>query len=105
MNKGWSKNQLTSIIGGTWIVEPTDDWRCWNLAILPEGCVGQGTLFIAIDKERWLQGSGNRGVYGDWTDTHTNLPKHKNKIAGAIVERHIEGMDASSSPLLCRLIV
>lgn len=100
MHKGWPKNELTDIIGGKWIVEPADDWRCWNLAILPDGCVGPGTLFIAIDRDRFLKGSGNTGVYGDWTDTHTNLSKYQDRIAGAVVERHIEGMDPSIPQLL-----
>ncbi len=101
MQKGWSKNELTDIIGGKWIVEPADDWRCWNLAVSSAGCVGQGTLFVAIDRERWLQGTGNTGVYADWTDTHTTLHSFQNKIIGAVVERHIKELD----PFIPQLLV
>lgn len=101
MYKGWLKNELTDIIGGKWLVEPADDWRCRNLAVSSSGCEGPGTLFVAIDKDRWLQGTGNTGAYAEWTDTHTNLPQYQGKIGGAVVERHIKELD----PFIPQLLV
>lgn len=91
----WTADLLVDLLQGEWIVRPSQDWRCGNLAINEHGCVGNDTLFIAIDKERWLQGSGNRGVYADWTDTHTTVARFQKKIVGAVVERHIESLDPS----------
>jgi UDP-N-acetylmuramyl pentapeptide synthase len=98
--RGWSKDGLTNIIGGKWIVEPSEGWRCWDFAITDFGIVGDGTLFIAIDEERWARGSGNTGVYAGWSDTHTTLPAYQNKIVGAVVERFIEGLNPSIPQLL-----
>jgi UDP-N-acetylmuramyl pentapeptide synthase len=46
---------------------------------------------VAIDKETWLKGSRNTGIYSGWTDGHTVLPglvKDK-KISCAIVQRPV----------------
>ncbi len=100
LKEAWTSQSLQHLLDGKWVVEPRADWCCWNLAIGEYACVGPGTLFIAIDRDRWLQGSGNTGVYAAWTDTHITLPKFQKKIVGAIVEHYIEGLDPSIPQLL-----
>ncbi|MGG3887269.1 CapA family protein [Brevibacillus panacihumi] len=99
-DKAWTYDNLTQVLGGSWYHPPQENWGAYDIAINREGCGEPGTLFIAIDEERWHSGSGNTGVYAGWTDTHTLLPSFQEKVIGAIVERPIELLDKSIPQLV-----
>ncbi len=90
----YDKEKIQALLDGEWLVAPPENWQCDNFAINEAGCFGDNTLFIAIDRERWLKGSGNSGVYGNWEDTHKNLSRFQNKICGVIVEHYIDDLDS-----------
>lgn len=89
----YTAENLLKILGGTWFREPSQGWSAWDLAINRDGCQREGTLFVAIDEDRWHKGSGNRGKYEGWTDTHILLPRFQDRVVGAIVERPLENLD------------
>lgn len=96
----WTAEMLEDLLNGKWIIKPPPNWCCWNLAISEYACVGDGILFIAIDSERWVEGTKNTGAYAAWTDTHTILHRFQKKIVGVVAERHIRELDSSVPQLL-----
>ncbi|MFO3703163.1 hypothetical protein WER83_09745 [Staphylococcus felis] len=85
---------------GEWYRKPENDWFVDNITINPaqakmEFNKGHKVMFIAIDSDTWHKGSGNRGIYSGWTDTHTTVSNHQKYISGAIVARPIPELDPS----------
>lgn len=85
---------------GEWYRKPESDWYVDNITINPaqakmEFNKGHKVMFIAIDSDTWHKGSGNRGIYSGWTDTHTTVSNHQKYISGAIVARPIPELDPS----------
>ncbi|MBQ3614824.1 MAG: CapA family protein [Anaerotignum sp.] len=98
--KVWTAEMLADVLGGTWLVAPTADWHCEHFAINREGCAYPDTMFIAIDTETWLKGSGNTGIYAGWDDTHLKVKNFHQAICGVIVQKKIEDLPETVPQLL-----
>lgn len=90
----YDKNFIEQQIKGEWYRTPKKNWYVDNVVINNsqvniEYKKGKKILFIAIDSETWHKGSGNRGIYAGWTDTHGTIHKYDDCIAGIIVSRPI----------------
>lgn len=90
----YDKNFIEQQIKGEWYRTPKKNWYVDNVVINNsqvniEYKKGKKILFIAIDSETWHKGSGNRGIYAGWTDTHGTIRKYDDCIAGIIVSRPI----------------
>lgn len=93
--RGWTMQVLEELLEGTWYRAPLNsDWKCQSFAINGTGIRDNNTMFIAMDRDTWLKGSGNV-IYNDWTDTHITVLKYAHRIAGAIVQRPIPELDPS----------
>lgn len=94
--RGWTAAELASLLDGEWLVAPPSDWQACDLSIMRGGedIESPDTLFIAIDEDTWHRGSGNRGVYAGWPDTHEALATLHGRCAGALVQRHVPGLPA-----------
>lgn len=94
---GWTAAELARLLDGEWLVEPPKDWQVCDLSIMRGGedIESPDTLFIAIDEDTWHRGSGNRGVYAGWPDTHDALAVLHGRCAGAIVQRRVPGLPDS----------
>ncbi|MFE4111908.1 CapA family protein [Kosakonia sp. YIM B13611] len=89
--RGWRSAELEALLGVKWRVAPPPGWRAENIALTlydKQNEYGQ-CLFIAMDEKTWHQGSGNRGIYAGWQDTHDVLTKHYRHFCGAIVQRYL----------------
>lgn len=98
---GWTADDLVQQLNGRWLTAPPADWSATDLAISSADIIGDpNTLFIAIDENTWYAGSGNTGVYADWSDTHDLLPRISKRCCGAIVQRPVNGLPAEFPQLL-----
>mgnify|MGYP001351516800 CR=1 FL=1 len=96
MTKLFDADSLKSLLDGKWYRAPSKDWSFSTIAISKQQCEleeGKSILFIAIDEDAWHKGSGNRGIYAGWQDTHETLPNFQEKVSGVIVQRPIEALD------------
>ncbi|MEN0580341.1 CapA family protein [Phytobacter palmae] len=91
---GWTAADLTQLLPGSiWHNRPDASWLAGDIAILHDNTqYDRPCLFVAIDTDTWLQGSGNTGIYAGWKDTHTLLPEHASRYCGAIVQRTLTGL-------------
>ncbi|WP_144836792.1 CapA family protein [Leclercia adecarboxylata] len=90
---GWTATDLDKLPGGVWHNRPDDDWRAEDVAIYhAKSQPTRPCLFIAMDTDTWLRGSGNTGIYAGWDDTHLSLSRHASRYCGAIVQRRLENM-------------
>jgi hypothetical protein len=79
--------------GSLWHNRPDAAWIAGDIAILHDNTpYDRPCLFVAIDTDTWLQGSGNTGIYAGWKDTHTLLPEQASRYCGAIVQRKLAGL-------------
>lgn len=86
-----TRELLESLVLGKWYIEPKDDWTIGHITENVNNCRGSQTLFIAMDKENWLKGSGNVSkVYSQWDDTHEKIINYSEKINGVICQRPIK---------------
>ncbi|WP_201864491.1 Mur ligase family protein [Microvirga soli] len=98
---GWTADELVQHLNGRWLTSPPAGWSATDLAISSKDITGDpNTLFIAIDENTWYAGSGNTGVYADWSDTHDLLLKVNKRCCGAIVQRPLNGLPADFPQLL-----
>ncbi|WP_437890502.1 CapA family protein [Phytobacter sp. V91] len=85
---GWTASELERLPGSVWHNRPDDNWQASDIAILHDDReYDRPCLFVAIDTDTWLQGSGNTGIYAVWNDTHHSLARHAARYCGAIVQR------------------
>ncbi|MBN2220814.1 MAG: CapA family protein [Vallitaleaceae bacterium] len=97
----WNKKLLQEIVGGSWYYEPGDDWGIYDFVIDLASISKSAeifselkparknkTMFIAMDKNTFLKGSGNTGVYGDWEDTHPKV-RHQVKNLEGVITQHL----------------
>ena len=91
---GWTAADLTQLLPGSlWHNRPDAAWIAGDIAILHDNTpYDRPCLFVAIDTDTWLQGSGNTGIYAGWKDTHTLLPEQASRYCGAIVQRKLAGL-------------
>ncbi len=91
---GWTATELTQLLpGSVWHNRPDADWFAGDIAILHDNTAyDRPCLFVAIDTETWLRGSGNTGIYAGWNDTHTLLTEHASRYCGAIVQRRLDDL-------------
>lgn len=90
-----NKLLLEKLIEGYWFRAPKDDWVTTHISENIKNLKGNETLFIAMDKVTWLKGTGNSGVYSEWTDTHMLVEKYADKINGVVAQRPILGLPPS----------
>ncbi|MGJ7922749.1 CapA family protein [Neobacillus sp. LXY-4] len=88
----WTKDIIEEVLDGTWFIEPSLDWYATNVGVVQNHCQRERTLFIAIDKETWLAGTGNKGHYAVWEDTHELIHQFTTNICGVICQRPIENL-------------
>jgi len=93
---GWRSAELERLLGAKWSVHPGAGWRAENIALrLADKKTNDGTcLFIAMDEQTWHAGSGNRGIYAGWKDTHEVLKKNYHRFCGAIVQHYLPELPA-----------
>lgn len=60
-----NKNNIKEIMSGKWYIEPKEDWFVQHISENKLNCKKDETLFVAMDKETWLKGTGNTGVYAN----------------------------------------
>ncbi|MEB3754568.1 CapA family protein [Acinetobacter sp. MD2(2019)] len=84
-----TKKNIAEIMPGKWYIEPSDDWCAKSISEYKSNCKKNETLFIAMDKETWLKGTGNSGVYAEWNDTHDLLTTFDDYV-GVVVQRPIK---------------
>lgn len=90
---GWTAADLEKLSGGIWHNRPDADWRADDIALFHDKAhATRPCLFIAMDTDTWLKGSGNTGIYATWTDTHLSLSRHASRYCGAIVQRRLEDL-------------
>ncbi|WP_333848719.1 CapA family protein [Leclercia sp.] len=90
---GWTAADLEKLPGSRWHNRPDGDWRADDITLSHDKAqYSRPCLFIAMDTDTWLKGSGNTGIYANWTDTHLSLSRHASRYCGAIVQRHIEDL-------------
>ncbi|RZI02068.1 hypothetical protein EIG99_02715 [Staphylococcus condimenti] len=90
----YNQKTIEHLLEGKWYRQPEEDWFVDNVVINPaqakmEKKKGKKVLFIAIDSDTWHKGTGNRGMYAGWTDTHTTVANHESYIDGIIAARPI----------------
>lgn len=105
MTKLFDADSLKSLLDGKWYRAPSKDWSFSTIAISKQQCEleeGKSILFIAIDEDAWHKGSGNRGIYAGWQDTHETLPNFQEKVSGVIVQRPIEALNKNIPQLVVR---
>lgn len=90
-----NKEFIENMMDGYWAVQPTENWQCRHISENFKSCINGKTLFIAMDKETWLRGTGNTGIYSEWTDTHDMLLKNHSNINGIICQREVVGIPKS----------
>lgn len=79
--------------GSLWHNRPDAARIAGDIAILHDNTpYDRPCLFVAIDTDTRLQGSGNTGIYAGWKDTHTLLPEQASRYCGAIVQRKLAGL-------------
>lgn len=93
---GWRSAELEHLLGAKWSVQPGSAWRAENIALNLSDKQNNYAkcLFIAIDEKTWHAGSGNRGIYAGWQDTHEILKKNYHRFCGAIVQRYLPELPA-----------
>ncbi|WP_109441368.1 CapA family protein [Acinetobacter haemolyticus] len=84
-----NKKNIEEIMSGKWYIEPKEDWFVQHISENKLNCKRDETLFVAMDKETWLKGTGNTGVYAKWEDTHDLLCEFHEQIKGVVVQRPI----------------
>ena len=84
-----NKNNIKEIMSGKWYIEPKEDWFVQHISENKLNCKKDETLFVAMDKETWLKGTGNTGVYAKWEDTHDLLHTFHDQVKGVVVQRPI----------------
>ncbi|URN98133.1 CapA family protein [Leclercia adecarboxylata] len=90
---GWTAADLDKLPGSVWHHRPDADWHACDIAIFHVNAQPtRPCLFIAMDTDTWLQGSGNTGIYAGWRDTHLSLSRHASRYCGAIVQRRLDGL-------------
>lgn len=77
---------------GTWYREPDENWFVSHISENKLNCKKGETLFIAMDKETWLKGTGNTGIYSKWEDTHELVHSFSDKVHGIIAQRPIPNL-------------
>ncbi|WP_086873549.1 CapA family protein [Kosakonia pseudosacchari] len=89
--RGWRSAELEALLGVKWRVAPPPGWQAEHIALTLHDKQNDDApcLFIAMDEKTWHQGSGNRGIYAGWQDTHAVLTKHYRLFCGAIVQRYL----------------
>lgn len=95
--------KLSDILNGEWIVPPKENFKFETVTISKEQArleKGKLNLFIAIDEETWDKGSGNRGIYKGWQDTHKIVHEFASDLSGVIVGKKIEDIDENIPQLL-----
>ncbi len=98
---GWTAADLEKLPGGVWHHRPESGWRADDIAIFHDKSQSaRPCLFIAMDTDTWLQGSGNTGIYAGWEDTHLSLSRHASRYCGAIVQRHLEDLPSNFPQLV-----
>lgn len=91
----FSKDVIETKLPGRWINPPNDTWFVDSVAINKTQTEtdynnGKRVMFIALDEDTWHKGSGNRGIYAGWDDTHLKVPKFSDKVSGVIVARELD---------------
>lgn len=88
---GWRSAELEQLLGAKWSAHPEKEWRAENIAlnIFDKQNNNGKCLFIAMDEKTWHAGSGNRGIYAGWEDTHEVLKKNYHQFCGAIVQHYL----------------
>lgn len=84
-----NKDMIEKIILGTWYREPQENWCVKHISENKLNCKKDETLFIAMDKETWLKGTGNTGVYAKWIDTHELVHTFSDHVKGVIAQRPV----------------
>ena len=100
--EGWQAEDLAQLLNGSWSTMPEENWFADDIALQLHDLrqAGNHYLFVAIDTETWHKGSGNRGIYEGWKDTHEVLKNHHEKFCGAIVQRFIPELPADFPQLV-----
>lgn len=99
----YTEKYLKEVLGGYWYNPPAEDWYAETVTMSRQQCeveAGKNVLFVAIDSDTWHKGSGNRGIYAGWTDTHTTVKNFEHLISGIIVQKPIEELDPSIPQLV-----
>lgn len=95
--------KLREILNGKWIVPPPTGWKFDTVTISKQQCQlekGKSNLFIAIDEKAWHEGSGNKGIYAGWQDTHRTVYEFADTLSGIIVQRPVDNIDETIPQLL-----
>lgn len=81
-----TKQVVESLVPGEWYIEPKPDWYTTHISESRFNALGEQTLFIAMDQQTWLKGTGNTGIYGQWDNTHEVIGKYPHLINGVIAQ-------------------
>lgn len=84
---GFNRKLIEKYVPGYWYREPENGWSV-NDVVNTKAQINKeenkNTLFIAMDSETWHKGSGNRGIYAGWEDTHKKVKSFEHEIEGFI---------------------
>ena len=83
---------IEKLVDGYWYIQPHSDWYIDHIAETKFNCTTSHTLFVAMDKDTWLRGTGNTGLYANWNDTHELVLKFPKLINGIVAQKPIEAL-------------
>lgn len=87
-----TKEIIEKIMPGKWYIEPEKEWSAYHISENKLNCKKGATLFIAMDKETWLKGTSNSGVYANWEDTHKLVHGFSDNIQGIVAQYPIKNL-------------
>ncbi|WEG72480.1 Mur ligase family protein [Vagococcus intermedius] len=84
---------IEQLLEGYWYIEPKGN-EIINQTIIDATKLAslKNSLFIAMDHETWLKGSGNKkgSIYDSWTDSHELVLNYRENVSLLIVQKPIE---------------
>ncbi|XAH24538.1 CapA family protein [Xylophilus sp. GW821-FHT01B05] len=92
----WTAAQLQQATGGRWLVQPPEDWYVRSVVRGPShiAMLPGPTLFVASDYRTLAAHEAYRHPKALTWDRHRDLIRLQDQLAGAIVARPVEGLDA-----------
>jgi len=97
----WTAEELQQVTGGHWLVAPPVGWSVQSVLRLPRHLAYRPApvLFVASDYRTLAKHENfSKPQPGNW-DMHDDLPQLQSRLAGALVQHAVEGLDPAF-PLL-----
>src|SRR5699024_12259900 len=94
----FDKESIENIVPGYWYRKPGCGWYTESVAISRSEAKmdrEKKVLFLAVDDHTWHNGSGNKGIYAGWQDTHDTIIKFQTLVNGIIAQMPIPELDGN----------